>query len=331
MIPLDEQGIKNAVIVFVLILILFVILTVLLTNGFLTRFVFRRISQPLKILSEGVHQIRDGNLDHRILYTNKDEFLPICEDFNNMAQRLRDSVEKSRKEEESRKELLASISHDIRSPLTSIRAYVEGLADGVADTAEKKEIYLSVIQKKTTEIDQLVRKLFLFSKMDMGEYPYSPETLCVAEAVSEFVSVSSEEYFRRGLKVYLGPIPERAFIEADPTYFSSILTNLLDNSAKYKVKKTGSAYITGDIAGDNIVLYVDDDGPGVPDTVLPKLFDVFYRNDPSRRDTDRGSGLGLAIVYKSVERMGGEVHAENLNAGGLRIVISIPLAEDREE
>lgn len=126
------------------------LLIIFLTNRFLTRFVFRRISEPLKTLSEGVHQIRDGNLSHRIAYSEKDEFLPICEDFNEMAERLRTSVEQLQKEEESRKELLAGISHDIRSPLTSIRAYVEGLLDGVAVTPEKQRAYLCVIQKKNS-------------------------------------------------------------------------------------------------------------------------------------------------------------------------------------
>lgn len=125
---------------------------VVLTNRFLTRFVFRHIAQPLKILGEGVHQIRDGNLTYRIEYTEPDEFRPICEDFNDMAGRLRDSVSRSQKEEESRKELLAGISHDIRSPLTAIQAYVEGLLDGVADTEEKRTAYLSIIQKKSVEM-----------------------------------------------------------------------------------------------------------------------------------------------------------------------------------
>lgn len=134
---------------FLIVLLLFV---VVLTNRFLTRFVFRHIAQPLKILGEGVHQIRDGNLTYRISYTEPDEFRPICEDFNDMAGRLRDSVSRSQKEEESRKELLAGISHDIRSPLTAIQAYVEGLLDGVADTEEKRTAYLSIIQKKSVEM-----------------------------------------------------------------------------------------------------------------------------------------------------------------------------------
>lgn len=147
-ITLSSQNLKvwaTGIGFFMIVALLFIIF---LTNRFLTRFVFRRISEPLKTLAEGVHQIRDGNLTHRIDYQGKDEFLPVCEDFNEMAQRLRASVEQSQKEEESRKELLASISHDIRSPLTSIQAYVEGLSDGVADTPEKQKNYLATIRKK---------------------------------------------------------------------------------------------------------------------------------------------------------------------------------------
>ena len=313
---------------FLVVLLLFV---VVLTNRFLTRFVFRHIAQPLKILGEGVHQIRDGNLTYRISYTEPDEFRPICEDFNDMAGRLRDSVSRSQKEEESRKELLAGISHDIRSPLTAIQAYVEGLLDGVADTEEKRTAYLSIIQKKSVEMDEMVRKLFLFSKMDMGEYPYNPEELDAVKEIGDFVKASAGEYRRRGLAVQVGPLPAKAIIFADPTYFRSILMNLLDNSAKYKKKETGSAVITGGIAGQTLHLYVDDDGPGVPSEALPKLFDVFYRNDPSRKNPKQGSGLGLAIVWKAIERMGGSIRGENLPQGGLRMAMEIPLAERRQK
>lgn len=148
MITLSNQNLKVWVAGIGFFMIVTLLLIVFLTNRFLTRFVFRRISEPLTTLAEGVHQIRDGNLTYRIDYRENDEFLPVCEDFNEMAQRLRTAVEQSQKEEESRKELLASISHDIRSPLTSIRAYVEGLTDGVADTPEKQKNYLDTIRKK---------------------------------------------------------------------------------------------------------------------------------------------------------------------------------------
>ncbi len=324
-VTLPEHSLKAWAVGIGFLLIVLVCFIIFLTNRFLTRFVFRKIADPLKTLAEGVRQIRDGNLTHRIAYGEADEFQPVCEDFNEMARRLKASVEQTQKEEESRKELLAGISHDIRSPLTSIRAYVEGLLDGVADTREKQALYLSTIRKKTVEIDQMVKKLFLFAKMELGEYPYNPECLDLVKEIRDFVLASAEEYLGRGLRIELRSLPEAAAVEADPAYFRSILQNLLDNSAKYKGKGTGTAVISGEISAEKFFLYVDDDGPGVPEEALPKLFDVFYRSDPSRKNPNQGSGLGLAIVAKSVKRMGGSVHAENRPEGGLRIVLEFPL------
>lgn len=226
--------------------------------------------------------------------------------------------------------LLAGISHDVRSPLTSIRAYVEGLLDGVADTPEKRERYLRIIRGKTEEIDDLVRKLFLFSKLDMGEYPYSPERLDAAQEISDFVSASADDYLRRGLRIRPSPLPEGACIDADPTCLRSVLTNLLDNSAKYRSKPTGTAVITAEARSGRLILRVDDDGPGVPEKALPKLFDVFYRSDPSRQNPKQGSGLGLAIAAKAARRMGGTIRAANLCGGGLSVELEIPLAKEEE-
>lgn len=330
-VSVEGQKFKAMAAVFALFLVVVVLFIVFLTNRFLTRFMFRNISNPIKILTEGVRQIHDGNLSYRISYSSRDEFLPVCEAFNDMAERLGRYAEQSQKGEESRKELLAGISHDIRSPLTSIRAYVEGLLDGVADTPEKQKAYLATIHKKTIEIDQMVKKLFLFSKMDMGEYPYLPERLNASREITDFIIASEDEYRRQGLKIVINSLPQNAFIDADQAYFRSILMNLLDNSAKYRQNETGTVTITGMSTGHDLILYIDDDGPGVPEEALPKLFDVFYRSDPSRKSPNQGSGLGLAIVSKSIERMNGSVRAENLPNGGLRITLRIPLSERTQE
>lgn len=326
-ISVDSHRIKVLAVIFAVSVAAVVLLIIFLTNRFLIHFVFQNIAGPLRTLTEGVRQIRDGNLSHRISYQNRDEFLPVCEAFNDMAVRLRASVEQSQKEEASRKELLASISHDIRSPLTAIRAYVEGLLDGVADTPERQRAYLSIVQRKTIELDRMVKKLFLFSKMDMGEYPYSPERIALSGEIGDFVLASEEEYRRQGLRIVVRAIPQDLFIQADPTYFHSILTNLLDNSAKYRQKEVGTAVIAAEAVGQQIVLTVEDDGPGVPEEALPKLFDVFYRSDPARKHPNQGSGLGLAIVSKSVERMGGHIRAENRPEGGLRMTLVLPRAQ----
>ncbi|HIZ21158.1 MAG TPA: HAMP domain-containing histidine kinase [Firmicutes bacterium] len=172
----------------------------------------------------------------------------------------------------------------------------------------------------------------MFSKMELGEFPYSPEHLDAVKEIKDFAWASSEEYRRRGLQIKVEAMPDSAIIQADPTYFRSILTNLLDNSAKYKKKAIGTVTITARTDGPYFKLLVEDDGPGIPTQALPKLFDAFYRNDPSRKNPNQGSGLGLAIVAKTMERMGGSICAEILPNGGLRMALQVPLAggEERE-
>ncbi|HJD20591.1 MAG TPA: HAMP domain-containing histidine kinase [Candidatus Gemmiger faecigallinarum] len=322
---LDARALKQNAALFLAASVAAVLAAVAAVNRFLTRFVLRHITRPLQTLADGAAQIRDGNLDHRIVYDQPDEFAPVCAAFNEMAGRLRDSVQKTQREEAGRKELLASISHDIRSPLTAIRAYVEGLIDGVADTPQKQAAYLDIIRARADELDRLVKKLFLFSKMDLGEYPYAPELLDPAGEIREFLAAAARDYRRQGLAVEAGPLPEGAWILADPTYFRSILTNLLDNCARYKAKPLGAARLDGRIEGCSLVLAVSDDGPGVPEQALPRLFDVFYRADPARRPAG-GSGLGLAIVARAAARMGGRVSARNLPDGGLCVTLTLPLA-----
>ena len=294
------------------------------TNRFLTWFVLKKIKQPLKMLSDGVQQISDGNLDHKIIYHENDEFKPVCESFNNMAARLKDSVDEVQKNEQNRKELIAGISHDLRSPLTSIKAFVEGLLDGVAGTPESQREYLQIIKQKTDDINNMVSQLFLYSKMDMGNYPTHPEVLNIESEIKDFVSASQEEYKSKGLTIEIIDIPTDTHIYADPLQLRSVFANILGNSAKYKVKDMAKALI--DCIEDNGVIRIifEDDGPGVPKDMLTKMFDVFYRGDLSRNNPQQGSGLGLAIASKALERMNGSIYAENIDSGGLRIIVEIP-------
>ena len=300
-----------------------------LTNRFLTRFVFRKIEYPLDILTQGVRQIKDGNLDHRITYAARDEFGSVCEDFNEMAVRLKGSVEETLRDEQSRKELIAGISHDLRSPLTSIKAYVEGLIDGVAVTPETRKEYLHIIRTKTDDIINMVSQLFLFSKMDTGNFPVNPEPLDLVKEVFDFVKYTQEDYQARGLSVSLGGMPAEAPVFADSTQLRSVFTNILDNSAKYKDKEPAVVRIHCKTADGSVLVFFDDNGPGVSSDMLPKLFDVFYRGDASRTNPQQGSGLGLAIAAKMIAFMKGGISAENLDGPGLRVIVKIPVLTER--
>lgn len=318
---------KNTFIDFAALLAATVIAIICITNYLLTRFLLKSIVGSLEILNFGVHQIQLGNLDYRIEYDRRDEFSTVCVDFNLMAQRLHDSVERQEKDARSRKELIAGLSHDLRTPLTSIKAYVEGLVDGIAATPHMQKVYLETIKAKAEDINQIVDKLFLFSKMDIGEFPFYPEKLNIGEELTAFITANAEEYKSKGLILKQMQNLNNTAILIDPVQFRNVLTNITENSVKYKNKECGVMEIACFEKEQNVCITLTDDGPGVPEDSLAKIFDIFSREDPSRNNPNKGSGLGLAITAKVIERSGGHTHAENVPDGGLRIVITMPICE----
>lgn len=303
------------------------LLIVFLTNRFLTQFVFRRITRALDTLTSGVRRISDGDLGARIDYPENDEFTQVCSDFNDMAGRLLDSVNERERNETSRRELIAGISHDLRTPLTSIKAYVEGIQEGVAASPEARKRYIDTIGKKALEMERIIDKLFLFSKLEIGVFPYHMERTRLGDALSEIVDELGCEYAAKGLDVSLDAPEEGLSANIDTTQFRNVVVNILENSVKYKARPRAAMRISLARRGEWAAISFADDGPGVSEEALPKLLDIFFRVDPSRSNAGGGSGLGLAIAAKIVEHFGGAIELENAPGGGLAVIISLPLSE----
>ena len=298
------------------------LLTIVLTNLYLTRNLFRHISDPLDTLTAGVARVRDGDLDTPIAYTENDEFQPACDAVDEMAARLKESLEQQQKEQQKKQELIAGMSHDLKSPLTSIRAYTEALLDGVSKDDAARMRYLHTIRTKEADIEAMVNRLFEFAKMDVSEYPVHIEALPLRKTLEETIGAQRTD----GMTIALGDIPE-ANVLVDRELLARIAANLLDNSRKYG-GKTVRVTISAQKIKDSAEITFADDGVGVAEEQLSKLFDVFYRGDASRTALGSGSGLGLAVVKKAVEEMRGSVRAENEENGGLRIVFTLPLAQE---
>lgn len=299
------------------------LLTIAWTNYYLTRNLFRHISEPLDILTAGVARIRDGDLDTPIAYREADEFRAACDAVDEMAARLKASLEQQQRERQKKQELIAGMSHDLKSPLTSIRAYTEALLDGVAREEAAKQRYLQTIHAKETEIEAMVNRLFEFAKMDVSEYPVRSEPLPLRETLEETAGTQCPD----GVTLALGEIPEMRVL-ADRELLGRIVSNLLDNSRKYGGREQVRVTVSAREADGIAEICFADDGPGVMEAQLPKLFDAFYRGDAARTAPGSGSGLGLAVVKKAVEEMGGSVRAENGSSGGLEIRFTLPLAKE---
>jgi signal transduction histidine kinase len=302
-------------------LIFFVSFIVIITavNNLLNYRMTKNIIRPLQPLNEGVRQIHDNNLAFRINYQNEDEYRPICEAFNEMAARLETS-------EANRRELLAGISHDLRTPLTSIKGYLEGLETGVASTPEMRNNYFTVIKNRTADMEHIIEQLLLFSKLDMDEFPLALRSVPLVPVIADMIEEVTEEYDQRGLAVHITESHRDVCVLADTLWLHNVIVNILENSVRYKTKERGTMEISADVVNDFVFLRFSDDGPGVSSVALPKLFDVFYRADPSR--SIKGSGLGLAVSRKIIERMGGAIHAELPASGGLAVVIRLPIIRD---
>lgn len=313
-------------------LIIIVILIVFITNRLLTRMIIKSIITPLDTLVYGVHQIRDGNLSYRINYEGKDEFAAVCSDFNEMAERLLDMVNARQRDEENRKELIAGISHDLRTPLTSIKTYVEGIELGMASTPEIQKRYFGTIKDKTKDLEHIINQLFLFSKLDIGEFPMQTETINIGKFLSEFTKAVSDEYEQKGLRIDFTEATRDVMVDVDKVQFRNVLINILENSVKYGDKTQGVMLVSCHADKTATVTFTDN-GPGVPKDTLEKLFHLFYRGDKARSNTSQGSGLGLAISAKIMELLGGSISAANAQEGGLSITLTLPIVkgDDKSE
>ena len=178
------------------------------TNLYLTKHLFRHIQRPLNELVEGVERIQNGNLDAPIGYVVPDEFRPACDAVDEMAARLKGSLEAQSRQQQQKQELIAGMSHDLKSPLTSIRAYTEGLLDGVAKDEAAQRRYLEIIYAKETELESLVNRLFSFAKFDLEKAPAQIETLEISGALSAIV----EGFDAEGLAVQRSELPDSAML-----------------------------------------------------------------------------------------------------------------------
>ena len=243
--------------------ILALLATVAFTNFYLTRSLFRHISAPLQTLVAGVERIRGGNLESPIGYTAEDEFKPACDAVDAMAARLKASLD-AQSRQQQRQELIAGMSHDLKSPLTSIRAYTEGLLDSVAKDEAARTRYLQTIYAKESELEALVNRLFSFAKLDLDEAPADLVPLDIAGTLQSIVDSCDAE----ALDVRLGELPEGRVL-ADRELLTRSIANLLDNSRKYGA---GHAIVSAEVTAKDVCISVTDNGPGVDPAQLEKIF-----------------------------------------------------------
>ena len=302
------------------------IVVVLLLNTLFTRCQLKKLLQPVNALTQAAGRVEEGDFTQAIDYRGRDEFAPVCAAFNRMQEHLLEEQEKNAAYERARTDLVAGISHDLRTPLTSVKGYIKGLRDGVAQTPERQRQYLDIAYRKACDMDVLLQRLFYFSRMETGNLPLFPEPADLGQFASRFAAEAGPELEQAGggIELSVSPGPHPALI--DPEQMYRVLNNLKDNAQRYA--GAGALSISLAVEGREgwTCIRFADNGRGVPEESLPHLFEQFWREDQARSaQNGEGSGLGLNIVKHIVEAHGGTIQAEN--DGGLAFTIAIPRKE----
>lgn len=313
-----------------------VIIAVLSAFGLLMSFIFRQallkpIKKSIADLETGVNEISNDNLGYRIENKRKNEFDVVYENFNDMTSRLFDMTKQKELDEKSRKELIAGISHDLKTPLTSINAYAEGMKKGVATTPEMQEKYMNVIGSKAQDMTYIINQLFLFSKIDLGEFPFAIEIIDVGEVLEKMVTGFKDDYEDKDVEIILSKNVARLSVAVDVIQFKNVIQNIVGNSIKYGSQTAGKIELYCEKQNNNVAITIKDNGSGVSEETLKYMFDVFYRGDVSRNNAVKGSGLGLAISSKIIKRLNGTLEAYNASNGGLITTIRLPIVKEDTE
>lgn len=310
-------------------LLFFFILDVLLCIAILlyvsilfTKKLTRHIMQPLQALEKGASRMKSGNLQEPVLYSGDKEFEEVCLAFNEMQAHILKEQEKNQCYEKARIDMIAGISHDLRTPLTAIQGTIKGLLDKVVTAPEAQEQFLKTAYRRSQDMNQLLQKLFFFSKLETGNMSPALHRLSLSQFLQQYADTAhalpdAPFHFHTALE-------ENLYAELDPEYLTRILDNLLENSIKYAGTSPVMLYLSLKREGQSLLCEFRDNGAGVPQEKLPHIFEEFYRGDESRNEKE-GSGLGLYVVKALTTAMHGTVSAQNKE--GFQITLTFPLSQ----
>lgn len=327
---LNLSGLISKRLMIDMIVAMVIILTV--TSLIVTGWVMNGVYRPIRQLSQAMHQIADGDFEYSLTTNKTGEIATLFNNYEQMRLRLKESAEEKIQNEKQNKELISNISHDLKTPITSIKGYVEGIMDGVADTPEKMNKYIKTIYNKANDMDRLINELTLYSRIDNNRIPYSFHRINITDYFADCVEEVGLDLESKGIKLnYTNLVPADTRIIADPEQMKRVINNIINNSVKYLGKKDGviDIRILDDV--ESVRIEIEDNGKGIAAKDLANIFERFYRTDASRNSTQGGSGIGLSIVKKIIEDHGGYIWATSKEGEGTCMHFVIRKYHETEE
>lgn len=293
------------------------IMILIFTSMFLTNWLQRGVFTPVNQLNTAMQNIAEGNLEYRLESDGKGEIGELYRNYEDMRLRLKESTDEKIEREKQNRELISNISHDLKTPITAVKGYVEGIMDGVADTPEKMDKYIKTIYNKANDMDRLINELTIYSGIDNNRVPYDFHRINVAEYFGDCVEEVGLDLESKNIQLnYEDLVSPDTQIIADPEQLKRVINNIINNSVKYLGTEKGVIDIRILDEVDSIRVEIEDNGKGIQAKDLPNIFERFYRTDASRNSSQGGSGIGLSIVKKIIEDHGGYIWATSKEGEG---------------
>lgn len=298
---------------------IFAIVIILVFTGImLTMWLYKGLISPINELNVAMKYIKNGDFEYRLETSDEGgEIEDLYRNYEDMRLRLKENAEEKIQREKQNRELISNISHDLKTPITAIKGYAEGVIDGVADTPEKIDRYIKTIYNKANDMEKLINELTVYSGIDNNRIPYHFHKIQVGEYFRDCIEEVGLDLESMNYKLdYVNLVSPDTTIIADPEQLKRVINNIISNSVKYMDKPQGEINIRILDEVDSIRVEIEDNGKGISQKDLPNIFDRFYRTDASRNSGTGGSGIGLSIVKKIIQDHGGYIWATSKEGEG---------------
>lgn len=298
-------------------LVIAIVLILIMMSSIITGWINKDVYKPLKELNIAMQRIATGDFDYRMSNGRDDEIGILFDNYEQMRLQLKENEEEKAQNEKKSKELVSNISHDLKTPITSIKGYVEGIMDGVADTPEKMDKYIKTIYNKANDMDKLINELTTYSGIDSNKIPYHFHILNISEYFTDCVEEVGLDLESKNIHLnFTNLVPANTCVVADPEQLKKVINNIISNSVKYMGHANGVVDIRILDEGESVKIEIEDNGKGIESKDIGNIFERFYRTDSSRNSLQGGSGIGLSIVKKIIEDHGGYVWATSKEGEG---------------
>ncbi len=277
----------------------------------------RYITRPLREVTMVAHGIADGNFSDRVQVKSRDEFGQLAETFNYMAQRLADY-------EQMRRDFVANVSHELRSPLTSVQGFIDALIEGKSKDKQEESRYLAILRKETGRLSKLVNELLEISGYDAQRVHFAMAPFPVGNVIKRAAASLKPRLDERDLAVITAVPGDIPLCYGDEDRIEQVVHNLLENAVRHS-PQGDKILISARLINDRVFVEIADNGPGIPKTLQPRVWERFYRVDKARSRDKGGTGLGLAIVQEIVQKHGGQVSLDSEPGAGAVFGFTLPV------